>query len=48
MTVLHYHTAAMRRSLVATTLMFCIAGFVTGFVLSLIVAAYSLYVCVAN
>jgi hypothetical protein len=48
MTVIYHHTATMRRNLVATTLTFCAAGFVTGFVLSLIVATYSLYVCVAN
>jgi len=46
MTVLNNHVAAAGRNLVAWTLLFCATGFVTGFLLSLIFAAYSLYVCV--
>lgn len=46
MTVLNNHTATSGRSLVAWTLLFCATGFVTGFLLSLVFAAYSLYVCV--
>jgi hypothetical protein len=46
MTILDNHTAATGRSLVGWTLMFCATGFVTGFLLSLVFAAYSLYVCV--
>jgi hypothetical protein len=46
MTILGTHAAATGRSLVGWTLMFCATGFVTGFLLSLVFAAYSLYVCV--
>ena len=45
MTILNNHVA-VGRSLVLWTLLFCATGFVTGFLLSLIFAAYSLYVCV--
>ncbi|MBN9040717.1 MAG: hypothetical protein J0H38_05475 [Rhizobiales bacterium] len=47
MSVLHQHSTAVERSLVAWTLIFCVTGFVTGFLLSLLFAAYSLFVCVA-
>ncbi len=47
MSVLHHHSAAAERSLIAWTLVFCAAGFITGFLLSLLFAAYSLYVCIA-
>jgi hypothetical protein len=46
MSVLHHHSVAAERSLIAWTLLFCATGFATGFLLSLLVASYSLYVCV--
>jgi hypothetical protein len=46
MTVVNNHTAAPGRNLFAWTLLFCVSGFITGFLLSLAFAAYSLYVCI--
>lgn len=43
MTTLNNHVVTGR---VVWTLSFCATGFVTGFLLSLVFAAYSLYVCV--
>ena len=46
MTVWNDTTSAARRYPVAATLVFGTLGFLCGFLLSLIVAAYSLYVCI--
>jgi hypothetical protein len=46
MTVWNDTTSAAQRSPAATTLVFGVLGFLCGFLLSLIVAAYSLSVCV--
>ena len=47
MTILDSISHAAVRQGAATTLIFAAIGFVAGFVLSLSVAAYSLYVCTA-
>jgi hypothetical protein len=47
MTILDTISFAAARQIAATTLIFAAIGFVLGFVLSLSVAAYSLYVCTA-
>jgi len=47
MTILDSISHAAVRQGAATTLIFAAIGFVVGFVLSLSVAAYSLYVCTA-
>jgi len=47
MTILEAISSAAVRQVAATTLIFAAIGFVLGFVLSLSVAAYSLYVCTA-
>jgi hypothetical protein len=46
MTVWNDTTSAAKRYPAAATLVFSALGFLSGFLLSLIVAAYSLYVCV--
>jgi hypothetical protein len=46
MTVWNDTTSAAKRYPAATTLAFGALGFLCGFLLSLIVAAYSLYACV--
>jgi hypothetical protein len=46
MTILNNHRSAAARHPAATTLIFGTIGFVVGFLLSLIAAAYSLYACV--
>jgi hypothetical protein len=46
MTILNTNIPATAQHPAVTTLLFGTAGFVTGFLLSLIVAAYSLYACV--
>jgi hypothetical protein len=46
MTILNSRTSAAQRHPAATALIFGAIGFVVGFLLSLIVAAYSLYGCV--
>ena len=47
MTILDIISSAATRQATATTLIFAAIGFVLGVVLSLSVAAYSLYVCTA-
>jgi hypothetical protein len=47
MTILDTISSATARQVTATTLVFAAIGFVLGFVMSLSVAAYSLYVCTA-
>jgi hypothetical protein len=47
MTILETISSATARQVTATTLIFAAIGFVLGFVMSLSVAAYSLYVCTA-
>ena len=47
MTILDTISSAATRHVTATTLVSAAIGFVLGFVLSLSVAAYSLYVCTA-
>jgi hypothetical protein len=47
MTILGAISSAAVRQVAVTTLIFAAIGFVLGFVLSLSVAAYSLYVCTA-
>jgi hypothetical protein len=47
MTILDTISSAAARQATATTLIFAAIGFVLGFVMSLSVAAYSLYVCTA-
>jgi hypothetical protein len=46
MTILGNYTSAAERHPAATALILGTIGFVSGFLLSLIVAAYSLYACV--
>ncbi len=46
MTVWNDTTSGAKRHLAATTFVFGALGFLCGLLLSLIVAAYSLYVCV--
>ena len=46
MTVLNNNHSGAEHHLAATTLFFAAIGFVSGVLLSLIVAAYSLYACV--
>jgi hypothetical protein len=45
MTILNNNALAAERHPAATTLIFGTIGFISGFLLSLIVAAYSLYAC---
>jgi hypothetical protein len=47
MTVLHNVSSGAAGRLAVTTLFFGEIGFVSGFLLSLVVAAYSLYSCTA-
>jgi hypothetical protein len=47
MTILDTISSAAARQIAATTLIFAAIGFLLGFVLSLGIAAYSLYVCTA-
>jgi hypothetical protein len=47
MTILHHVSSSAAGRLVVTTLFFGAIGFVSGFLLSLVVAAYSLYGCTA-
>jgi len=47
MTILDTISSAATRHVAATTVIFAAIGFVVGLVLSLSVAAYSLYVCTA-
>jgi len=47
MTILHNISSGVPTRLVLTTLFFGGIGFVSGFLLSLVVAAYSLYSCTA-
>ena len=47
MTILDSISSAAARQVAATTVVFAAIGFVLGLVLSLSVAAYSLYVCTA-
>jgi len=46
MTVLNNNTSTAERQPATTTFIFGIIGFLSGFLLSLIVVAYSLYACV--
>lgn len=47
MTILNNVSSGAAARPVATTLFFGVIGFVSGFLLSLVVAAYSLYSCTA-
>jgi hypothetical protein len=47
MTIVHNVSSSAARRLVASTLLFGMVGFASGFLLSLVVAAYSLYSCSA-
>ena len=47
MTIIHHVSSGAAGRLAATTLLFGAIGFVSGFLLSLVVAAYSLYSCTA-
>jgi hypothetical protein len=47
MTILHDDACGAAGRLAVTTLFFAAIGFVSGFLLSLVVAAYSLYSCTA-
>jgi hypothetical protein len=45
MTIVHNVSSGAARRLVAITLLFGMVGFVSGFLLSLVIAAYSFYSC---
>jgi hypothetical protein len=47
MTIVHHVSSGAAARLAVTTLFFGAIGFVSGFLLSLVVAAYSLYSCTA-
>ena len=47
MTILNNHSYAAGRHPAATTLLFATLGFLSGFLLSLALSAYSLYACTA-
>ena len=47
MTIIHYVSPGAAGRLAVTTLFFGAIGFVSGFLLSLVVAAHSLYSCTA-
>jgi hypothetical protein len=46
MTILNSNSSAAARHPVVTTLFFATIGFVCGFLLSLVLSAYSLYACI--
>jgi hypothetical protein len=46
MSILSNHSSAAGRHPAATTLLFAAIGFLCGFLLSLVLSAYSLYACI--